>query len=145
MNKKLKLVFLASIVINVLLGGVLLGELPHRFDRDFYRRERMEKAFKELPQPVQGRFREKMKQLREDGEPLRDQIREARDEAIRILAAEPFDEAAYDRQVAKISELRGQLGKRMAAIVKEVAKEATPEQRKALAEMFKRSPAPSAS
>jgi uncharacterized membrane protein len=144
MNKKLKFVFLASIVVNVLLGGVFLGELPRRFDRDFYRRERMEKALTELPQPVQDRFREKMKQTREDAEPIRDQIRDARDEAIRILAAEPFDEAAYDRQVAKISELRGQFGKRMAGIVKEVAKEATPEQRKALAEMFKRSPAPSA-
>jgi uncharacterized membrane protein len=143
MNKKLKFVFLASILLNVLLGGVLLGELPRRLDRSLSRQEQMDKAIKELPEPMRSRFRDKMEQARKDVEPIRDQIQEARNETIRVFIAEPFDEAAYDRQVSKITDLRVQLAKRMAASMKEAAKELPPEQRQALAEAFKRPPTPS--
>ena len=47
MNKMLKLVFVASITLNVLFVGVLVGQLPHRFDRRLAPRERMEAAVKE--------------------------------------------------------------------------------------------------
>jgi uncharacterized membrane protein len=143
MNKKLKFVFLASILLNVLLGGVLLGELPRRLDRSLSRQEQMDNAIKELPEPMRSRFRNKLEQTRKDAEPIRDQIREARNETIRVFVSEPFDEAAYDRQVSKISDLRVQLAKRMAASMKEAAKELPPEQRQALAEAFKRPPTPS--
>ena len=143
MNKKLKFVFLASILLNVLLGGVLLGELPRRLDRSLSRQEQMDKAIKELPEPMRSRFRNKMEQARKDVEPIRDQIQEARNETIHVFIAEPFDEAAYDRQVSKITDLRVQLAKRMAASMKEAAKELPPEQRQALAEAFKRPPTPS--
>ncbi|HEV8342073.1 MAG TPA: periplasmic heavy metal sensor [Candidatus Binatia bacterium] len=143
MNKKLKFVFLASILLNVLLGGVLLGELPRRLDRSLSRQEQMDKAIKELSEPMRSRFRNKMEQARKDVEPIRDQIQEARNETIRVFIAEPFDEVAYDRQVSKITDLRVQLAKRMAASMKEAAKELPSEQRQALAEAFKRPPTPS--
>jgi len=141
MSTKLKLAFLASIVVNVLLIGVIVGQLPRRFDRDSSRQERMEKALKGLPEPAQARFREKIERMRKEGEPMRDQIRQGRDEAIRILTAEPFDEAAYDRQVSKINELRVQWSKRMAESFKQFAKELPSDQRHVLAEMLKRPPA----
>ena len=68
-----------------------------------------------------------MERMREGSEQLRDQIQAAREEAIRILIAEPFDGTAYDRQVSKIHELHGQRSQRMAEIVKEVAKDLPPE------------------
>ncbi|MGH7830117.1 MAG: periplasmic heavy metal sensor [Candidatus Binatia bacterium] len=142
MSKKLKVAFLVSIVLNVLLLGVLLGQLPKRFDREVSRQERMEKALEKLPEPAQSRLREKLQQMRETAEPIRDQIRQAREEAIRILSTEPFDEAAYDRQVNKINDLRVQMGKRMARSFKEVAKDSTPEERKMLAEILQRPPSP---
>ena len=74
---------------------------------------------------------------------IRDQIQQAREEAIRILIAEPFDGTAYDRQVSKIHELYGQRSQRMAEIVKEVAKDLPPEQRQVLAEVLKRPPSSS--
>lgn len=140
MNAKLKFAFLASLLVNVFLLGVLLGELPHRFDEGVSREERMGKAIEKLPEPLRARFRGKLERMREGSEQLRDQIQEAREEALRILIAEPFDGTAYDRQVSKIHELYGQRAKRMAELVKEVAKDLPPEQRQMLAEVLKRPP-----
>ena len=143
MNGKLKFAFLASLLLNVFLVGLFLGEVPHCFDERLSREERMEKAIEKLPEPLRARFREKLDRMREGSEQLRDQIQEAREEAIRILVAEPFDETMYDRQVNKIHELYGQRSQRMAAIVKDVAKELSPEQRQVLAEVLKRPPSSS--
>ena len=140
MNKTLKLAFFGSIILNVLMLGVFLGELPRRFDGNSSRQQRMEQALKDLPTPVQTRFREKFQQIRAASDPLRDQMGRARAEAIRILSVEPFDEAAYDRQVSQIDELRMQMFKRMGQVVKGVAKELPPEERRMFAEMLKRPP-----
>src|SRR6476660_1982774 len=140
MNAKLKFAFLMSLVVNVFLVGVLLGELPHRFDEGMSREERLAKATEALSEPLRTQFRGKMDRLREGSEPLREQIREAREEAIRILVAEPFDGTAYDRQVRKIHELHGQRSQRMAEFVKEVATDLPPEQRQVLAEVLKQPP-----
>jgi uncharacterized membrane protein len=142
-NTKLKFAFLISLLGNVLLVGILLGELPHRFGEGLSREERMGRAIEELPEPLRARFREKMERMREGSEPIREQIREAREEAIRILIAEPFDGTAYDRQVSKIHELHGQRSQRMAEVVKEVAKDLPPEQRQVLAEVLRRPPSSS--
>jgi uncharacterized membrane protein len=139
-NTKLRFAFLLSLLGNVLLVGILLGELPHRFGERLSREERMEKAIEDLPEPLRAQFREKMERVREGSEPIREQIREAREEAIRILTAEPFDGTAYDRQVSKIHELYGQRSQRMAEVVKEVAKDLPPEQRQVLAEVLRRPP-----
>ena len=96
MNTTVKLTFVASLVLNVLLVGVLLGRLPREVG--FGRQQRIERALKDLPEPTQTRFREKFQQMRAGSEPLRKQIVVAREEAIRVLGADPFDEAAYDRQ-----------------------------------------------
>ncbi|MGH7768255.1 MAG: periplasmic heavy metal sensor [Candidatus Binatia bacterium] len=139
MSKKLKLAFIVSIVLNVLLAGVILGDLPRRFDRAPRSGERMIKRdLAALPEPLRTRFREKMEQARRSG--MRAKIRQERNEAIRLLAAEPFDEAAFDRQVKKIQDLRLQMTQSMADSIKDLAKDLPQEERKALAEVLKRPP-----
>ena len=66
MSQKTKLAFIASIVLNVLLVGVLLGQSPRRFDPGSMREQRMEQAIKDLPAASQTRLRERFKQLRAD-------------------------------------------------------------------------------
>ena len=134
MNQKLKWIVLASILLNVLLVGILFGQLPRRMDRDVYRQQIMEQAVKKLPESTRDPFRQKLADMRAAAEPIRSQIREARDESIRIVTTEPFDEAAFDRQVKKINDLRVQ----MANILKEAAKNLPPDQRRALGETMKR-------
>lgn len=142
MNRTLKLLFLVSIILNVLLVGVLMGQLPSRLERGSFREQRMEQALKDLPQPTQTRLREKFKQMRAAGDPLREQLRAVREETLGILSAEPFDEAAYDRQVSKIDELQLQMFKKTGQVVKQIAKELPPEERRIFAQILRRPPPP---
>src|SRR4029453_11995386 len=140
MSKSVRLVFLASMVLNVLLVGVLLGRLPR--DVGFGRQQRLEQALKDLAEPTQTRLREKFRQMRAAGDPQRDQIRLAREETLSILSADPFDEAAYDRHVSQIDDLQLQMFKKMGQVVKEIAKELSPEERRLFAKILGRPPPP---
>jgi uncharacterized membrane protein len=138
MTKTVKLAFLASLISNLLLLGVILGHAPRSWDARPARQQRMEERLKELPEPAQSRIREHFARIRAAAEPLRGQIDDARGEALRLLGAEPFDEAAYDLQVNKIEKLRGQMYKRMGQLIKQTAKELSPQERGMLADLLRR-------
>ena len=141
MNTKLKSAFIVSIILNVLLLGIFFGTLSPGFGRESSRRERLTAEIEKLPEPARSRFRDKMAQLRAADDPLRDQMRQARNQAIDLLVAEPLDEAAYDKQLIQISQLRGQISKRVADDLKELVRGLPAEQRAAVGEVLKR-PAP---
>jgi uncharacterized membrane protein len=138
MTRKLRVAFLLSIIVNVLLAGVILGALPHRFYGSPSSREKFRMSIDNLPEPARSRFREKIDEFRDS--PLRQQMTDARNEAIRLLVAVPFDEAAFDRQVGKINDLRVKMSERMAAGMKAIVKDLPAEQRNALAEILQRPP-----
>jgi uncharacterized membrane protein len=140
MNRKVRIVFLVSIILNVLLLGIVLGALPHRFERRVPFQERLKADAEKLPEPARTRFLEGMETARKEVEPMREQMRQAREETLRILASESFDEAAYDQQVDRIQKLRLELAKRMSNSIKQVAKNLAPEQRKELAKILHRPP-----
>lgn len=141
MNTKLKSAFIVSIILNVLLLGIFFGTLSPGFGRESSRRERLTAEIEKLPEPARSRFRDKMAQLRAADDPLRDQMRQARNQAIDLLVAEPLDEAAYDKQLIQISQLRVQISERVADDLKELVRGLPPEQRAAVGEVLKR-PAP---
>ena len=139
MTKAFKLAFLASLVVNLLLLGVILGRVPRGLETTPpTRQQRMEEGLKKLPEPTQSRLREKFAQIRASSDQQRQQIDEARAETLRLLGAEPFDETAYDRQVSKIEELRAEMFKGMARNFKQIAKELSAEERRILAELLRR-------
>ena len=139
MTKTVKLAILGSLVLNVLLLGVILGHVPRGLEgTPTTRQQRMEDSLKKLPEPTQARLRETFSQIRTAGDPLRQQIDQARAETLRLLSADPFDEAAYDREVNRIEELRGEMFKRIAQNFKQTAKELSPEERRMLAEVLRR-------
>jgi uncharacterized membrane protein len=141
MTKTVKLAFLASLVLNLLLLGVIVGQLPRGLAvTPSTRQQRMEEALKKVPEPSQSRFREKFAQIRAAADPLRQQIDAARDETLRLLSADPFDESAYDKQVSKIEELRGEMFKRMGQSMKQTARELSTEERRLLADLLRRPP-----
>ena len=142
MNRTFKLLFFGSVVLNVILVGVFFGRVTHRFERAPSRQERLENSLKEFPEPVRSQFRDTLKRMDQEGEPLGSQIQHARDEILRIIVSEPFDEAAFDQQIKKINELRIQRAQIMTKIVKDVVKNSTPNQRKMLVEMLQRAMPP---
>ena len=140
MSKTLRLVFLASLVLNIILLGVIVGHVPRSLGGAPTRQQRMEQALQKLPDPVEAKFREKFQQIRAAGDTQRQQMDAARDEALRLLSAEPFDEAAYDRQVRQIDELREEMFKRMGQVIKQTIKELSPEERRMFADLLRRPP-----
>jgi uncharacterized membrane protein len=142
MNTKLKSAFIVSIILNVLLLGIFFGTLSPGLGRESSRRERLTAEIEKLPEPARSRFRDKMAQLRAADDPLREQMRQARNQAIDLLVAEPLDEAAYDKQLIQINQLRGQMSKRVADDLKELVRGLPPEQRATVGELLKRPPPP---
>ena len=142
MNRTVKLAFVASITLNVLLIGVLLGQAPRRFDRGAARQQRTEQALKGLPEASQSRLRERLQQLRSAAEPLFEQMRKDQDEAARLLGNAPFDEAAYDRQVSKIADMRLNMTKKLSQLAKTASQDLSPLERQRFAAMLRRPPPP---
>ncbi len=145
MNRAAKMTFVGSIILNVLLLGFVVGQSPRRFDRSAMRQQRMEQVIKDLPEASQQRLRERFQQLRGTAEPLFEQMRKAQDDALQVLGAESFDEAALDRQEAKINELRAKMSKQLSQSVKLAIKDLSPEERRRFAQMLRRPPPPSQS
>ena len=146
MNRTARITFVTSIILNVLLIGILLGQTPRRFDRSAMRQQRMDQALKDLPEATQARLREKFQQLRTAADPLFAQIRKNEEETVQLLGKEPFDESAYDRQVSKISEMRVEMTKQLSQVVKDAIKDLTPEERRRFAGLLRRPlPAPAQS
>jgi uncharacterized membrane protein len=138
MSQKTKLAFIASIILNVLLVGVLLGQSPRHVDRSAIREQRMEQAIKDMPEASKTRLREKFQQLRAAAEPLFKEMRQVQDETVQLLAADPFDEAAFDSQQAKINELRANMTKKLSEVVKNTVKDLSPEERRRFADLLRR-------
>jgi len=142
MNRNIKLAFIASLILNVLLVGVLLGQSPRRFDRGTMRQQRMDQALKDLPEAAQTRLREKFQQLRAAADPIFEQIRKNEDQAVQLLGNEPFDESAYDRQVSKITEMRVEMTKKLSQVVKDASKDLSADERARFAQLLRRPPPP---
>ena len=140
MNRSLKVIFLVSLIANVLLLGIVLGAAPRRLEERPSFRDRVKADIEKLPEPARTKMRENMEQTRKGDEPTFAEIRQAREETLKIIVAEPFDEAAYDRQVDRISELRRGMFQHMSDNIKGIVKTLPPEQRKAVADLFRRPP-----
>jgi uncharacterized membrane protein len=145
MTRKFKIAFLVSLVLNVLLVGVILGHLPRGLDARTARHGRFEEALQKLPEPAQSRLRGHFAEIRAVADELRKDADTSRAQALRVLSAEPFDEAGYDREVRKMEELRSEMFRRIGARIKQAAKELSPEERRMLAELLRRPPRPAGS
>jgi len=143
MNRTARITFIASIILNVLLIGVLLGQTPRRFDRGALRQQRLDQVLKDLPDADQKRLRERFQKLLVAADPLFGQIRQAEDDAVQLLGKENFDEAAYDNQVNKINALRQNMTRQLSQVVKDAAKDLSAPERRRFADLLRRpSPPP---
>lgn len=148
MSKKIKILVFSSLLLNVLLVGFILGDLSHRVGghhvigrHDFVGRQDRELASK-LPEDKAALFFKTLEKVRLENRDVHKQIREARKQAMKILVAPVFDEAAYRVEVAKLQELRSQVKRRFADATIELARRFGPEDRKALAQHLRRAQKP---
>ncbi len=73
--------------------------------------------------------------IRGDLQGLYQQISAARNAAAKRLGADPFDQAAYMEQVENVQKLRSQIGVKIAIEIAGLAKQLSPDERLAFADM----------
>ncbi len=134
MSKKIKILILASLLLNVLLIGVIIGYVSQRVDRKEFMRRYASVLSAKLSADKEKIYFDTMKGVHLDNRDIYRQIRETRKRTISILTALEFDEAAYQIEVEKLNKLYGIMKQRLSDATKELAKQFNQEERKALAE-----------
>ena len=140
MSKKMKILIFSSLLLNVLLVGVVIGDVTHRFHLEHFVRKSVKEFASKLPADKAALFLETVERVHPNNRDAYNQIREARKEAMKILSAPEFDEAAYRLQIEKIHELRNLMKRRLADATIELARQFSQEERRALAQHLRHSP-----
>ena len=142
MSRKIKALVVASVVLNVLLAGVIIGSLAHqRMGR--WPAFRQDRALAEKLSPEKYRlFTEVMGGARSECKQIRRQIKETRAQTLGILTAQEFDEQSFQREVDRLRELRGQVSDRMAGATLHLARQFGPEERRLLGKYLEQPPQP---
>ncbi len=135
MNRKIKLLLIVSLLLNVLLAGMVTGHMMHRFAPSWGT-----PAEAVLSPEKQALVHSVMHKAFEENKPLRDEIRQTQDAMGHILESEPFDEAAYDAQTKKLHTLHQLQSQHMAEAFKSLARQMNPSERAALADMLRHPP-----
>jgi len=138
MSKKIKILIFSSLLLNVLLAGVVIGDVSHRFHKEYFVRKSVKEFASKLPGDKAALFLETVKRVHLSNRDAYNQIREAKKEAMKLLSAPEFDEAAYRLQVEKIHELRSLMKRRLADATIELARQFSQKERSALAQHLKR-------
>ena len=140
MSKKMKILIFSSLLLNVLLAGVVIGDVSHRFHKEYFVRKSVKEFASKLPGDKAALFLETVERVHLNNRDAYNQIREARKEAMKLLSAPEFDEAAYRLQVEKIHELRSFMKRRLGDATIELAKQFSQKERKALAQHLRHFP-----
>jgi len=138
MSKKIKILIFSSLLLNVLLAGVVIGDVSHRFHKEYFVRKSVKEFASKLPGDKAALFLETVKRVHLSNRDAYNQVREAKKEAMKLLSAPEFDEAAYRLQVEKIHELRSLMKRRLADATIELARQFSQKERSALAQHLKR-------
>ncbi len=132
-----------AILLLVVLGVVLVGFVAGRgCDRHGTKRGEDITALLDsssLPEARRAELKEKLRAALPDAERKKAK-RQLREEAIAILEAEHFDAAAYRESMNKMLAQRQRRKQRVVEVIVEIASELNQEERKALADIFRRSP-----
>ncbi|MBW2664467.1 MAG: periplasmic heavy metal sensor [Deltaproteobacteria bacterium] len=140
MSKKIKFLIFSSLLLNVLLFGVVIGDVSHRLHKEYFIRKSAQEFASKLPQDKAAFFLKTMERVHLNNRDAYNQIRETKKEAIKLLSAPEFNEAAYRAQVEKIHKLRSLMKRRLADATIELARQFSQEERRALAQHLRHFP-----
>ncbi|MEN8264808.1 MAG: periplasmic heavy metal sensor [Nitrospirota bacterium] len=142
MSKKIKILILGSVILNVLLIGVIIGHVSHRLGREDYIKKHTQDIELKLPADKEKLFFKTMEKVHLENLKIHDQIRENRESVLSILTSPDFDETSYQTEAQKLHRLRGLIMKQLADAVRELAEQFDQEERKALSEYLRLPPPP---
>lgn len=142
MSKGLKIFLAVSVLLNVLLLGILIGTFSHTFVGRMEKGKRALMFLKDLPPEKRDMVIETMKEMKKESRETRKEIRKKRDEVLDVFSAPEFDAELFDRKVAEMHALMGEVTSEIAGETKKIAAELNHEERKAIADMIRRRPGP---
>lgn len=125
MSKSIKIIFTLSLLLNLILVGVSVGCLWKRHDHKM--------PFAESSEETRAQFKAAFEGNREAMRADIDTIRSSRATLENIIAAEPFDRAAYDTEVKKVLSVRDRMGQRRSEILGDVLEKLPAEERAQIA------------
>lgn len=139
MNKKIKILIIISLLLNILLSGLVLGHLYRHFTKRGVP-PHMESALKTLPSAKQQEFRDAMGAMHEENKAAQQAVKEARKALAETVRAEFFDPLLYQTRVNALQLLQAQQRQHMADVIKDLAQQWNEEERQVLSGMLMRPP-----
>lgn len=138
MSKKLRLLILVSVMLNVVFIGMFIGKLSRKGAPEWqaYHAEHLTQLVQLLPEDKRVVFADRIAQMHEQNVVLFPQMQALRKESMAILVAEEFDPVAYATKVEQLQSVRGQMKSGMGLFVRDIAQELNQEQRKELAKIL---------
>ena len=133
MSKTMKIVIACSLVLNILLIGVVIGNVSHRFFKGDSFKRKIPKLSVKLSPEKEKLLSDTMEKVRQENRSIRIQMKETREKVFSILTAPEFDETAYESETKKLHETRGLMMLQLSNAMKVMAKQFNQEERKALA------------
>lgn len=139
MSGKIKVLVVASVLLNVLFVGLIMGHLSHRgFGPGHFMKSREKRIVNAFPPEKRKLLIKTFEELRQENRGLRDKIGKGRERTLSILRAPDFNEAAYRAEVEKLHDLRGIQMQKLADAVMKLARQLNPEERRILSELLMR-------
>ena len=142
MNASLKAFIAMSVLLNLLLAGLVIGNVSRGLMG--HRNYSWDEIAMSLSPEKRQHFQDAMHQAEQDTGELRQRLNDAHKKAASTLKSEPFHKEAYIAQMQQVNQLHGQIMQRMVATVAGLAEQLSPEERATLAEMLRRPPRPPA-
>ena len=138
MSRFLKAFITVSVLLNILMAGIIIGDTGRYFVSKRKHLTVQEIAMA-LPADKRSRMQASITHDDQDIAALRQQLDEARIKATLILKSPAFDKtawAAYAAQVQEIQRLKIQILQRMSGAIVSMAMQATPQERVAMADIL---------
>lgn len=135
-DTKIKILFLVSILLNVLMFGIILGHVYHHFSDDYFEHKHMAMEIDRLPENVRQKILTSAQEVKRMNQSLDYKVDLAREDILDILNADSFDETAYQKQLHYIIAVRSEMLSNIGNAVRELANDLPPEQRAILGGIF---------
>lgn len=148
MNKKLKIVLMVSLAINLIMLGFFIGNAGKRHLHPEYVYEKEQKRVEKgplmrvlshLPAEQKDQAKKELKQLREKNKETRQTMRQLREELKELVSVEPFQQDQFMDKTQQIRQLKNQLERRHTRYIAKILAQLPEEKRvKAMRYFFKR-------
>ncbi len=142
MARKIKILVVGSFLLNILLIGIVIGNLSHRLFHDDFRPPHPPEGAMNLSPEKEKMVSEAMERVRLENRDIHKKIKETKDRIVSIMKEREFDTAAYERETAELHKLMDLMMQRFADATKELAKGMNQKERQVLAEFLRRPPPP---